>query len=86
VRSGLAEGAELAVSGAFTLKSALESGELCGSRSLRKSAMKKLLEFCLQWRLLVFAFVVLVAAVGVPSATRSRSTRCPTSPTSRCRC
>ena len=28
VRSGLDEGAELAVSGAFTLKSAVESGEL----------------------------------------------------------
>ncbi|MBK8593517.1 MAG: efflux RND transporter permease subunit [Sandaracinaceae bacterium] len=30
--------------------------------------MKKLLEFCLQWRLLVFAFVVIVAAVGARSA------------------
>jgi hypothetical protein len=30
--------------------------------------MKKLLELCLKWRLLVFAFVVIVAAVGVRSA------------------
>jgi len=30
--------------------------------------MKALLEFCLRWRLLVFAFVVLVAGVGVKSA------------------
>ena len=30
--------------------------------------MKKLLEFCLEWRLLVFAFVVIVAAVGARSA------------------
>jgi cobalt-zinc-cadmium resistance protein CzcA len=30
--------------------------------------MKKLLELCLQWRLLVFAFVVIVAALGVQSA------------------
>ena len=29
--------------------------------------MKKLLEFCLQWRVLVLAFVVLVALVGVRS-------------------
>jgi cobalt-zinc-cadmium resistance protein CzcA len=30
--------------------------------------MKKLIELCLQWRLLVFAFVLIVAAVGVRSA------------------
>jgi len=30
--------------------------------------MKKLLELCLRWRLLVFAFVVLVGALGVQSA------------------
>ncbi len=30
--------------------------------------MKKLVELCLEWRLLVFAFVILVAAVGVRSA------------------
>jgi hypothetical protein len=30
--------------------------------------MKKILEFCLQWRVLVFAFVVLVTLVGVRSA------------------
>lgn len=30
--------------------------------------MKKLLELCLKWRLLVFAFVAIVAAVGVRSA------------------
>jgi cobalt-zinc-cadmium resistance protein CzcA len=30
--------------------------------------MKKLLELCLRWRLLVFAFVVIVVAVGVRSA------------------
>ena len=30
--------------------------------------MKKLLELCLRWRLLVFAFVVLVSAVGLRSA------------------
>lgn len=30
--------------------------------------MKTLLEFCLRWRLLVFAFVVIVAAVGARSA------------------
>ncbi|MEY4547336.1 MAG: hypothetical protein RL685_3531, partial [Pseudomonadota bacterium] len=30
--------------------------------------MKKLLELCLQWRLLVFTFVAIVAAVGVRSA------------------
>ena len=30
--------------------------------------MKRLLEFCLQWRPLVFAFVVIVAAIGVRSA------------------
>ncbi|MBK7772847.1 MAG: efflux RND transporter permease subunit [Sandaracinaceae bacterium] len=30
--------------------------------------MKKLLTFCLEWRLLVFAFVVIVAAVGARSA------------------
>lgn len=32
--------------------------------------MKKLLELCLKWRLLVFAFVALVAAVGFRSALR----------------
>nr|HMR11310.1 efflux RND transporter permease subunit [Polyangiaceae bacterium] len=32
--------------------------------------MKKLLEVCLKWRLLVVAFVVIVAAVGVRSATQ----------------
>jgi len=32
--------------------------------------MKKLLEFCLKWRLLVFAFVIIVATVGVRSATQ----------------
>ena len=30
--------------------------------------MKKLLELCLQWRLVVFAFVIIVTAVGVQSA------------------
>ncbi|MCK6550420.1 CusA/CzcA family heavy metal efflux RND transporter [Myxococcota bacterium] len=32
--------------------------------------MKKLLELCLRWRLLVFTFVALVAALGIESATK----------------
>ena len=32
--------------------------------------MKKLLEICLKWRLLVFAFVIIVTTVGVRSATQ----------------
>jgi hypothetical protein len=45
--------------------------------------MKKLLELCLKWRLLVFVFVVIVAALG---ATRNNFPSTPFQTSRTCKC
>ncbi len=89
VLSGLAAGTRyVARNGSFVLKSELGKGSAPATRTEPEHAdmFERIIRFAIEQRWLVLLAVLGMAGLGVCSYTRScPSTRCPTSPTCRCR-